>query len=186
MGQLLEREPDNVEALQLMATRYMQLAEEADDGAALMRHARAFLARAYAVDGANYYTFILLGRTREKQASYPNENDLLTWTPAYQLAPQLAAARLGYASALMRSDDFEEAAILLRPLANAPHGGATVEAAQLLLDRAEAGQPPLSDAEIERAVDTEAAVPPEPVTPPEGEVGEGEDSEDEGEDTPPA
>lgn len=168
LTRLLESEPENVEALQLMATRYIRLAEEADEPLPLITQARSYLARAYAADDANYYTFILLGRTREGASNYPTENDIATWELAYAIAPQLSAARLGYASALMRVDRFEEAAILLRPLANAPHGGQSAEAAQELLARAEAGQDPLSDAEIAAAIEAEEAAPPQPETPEDG------------------
>lgn len=174
LTRLLEREPDNVEALQLMATRFIALAAAADDSQPLLRRARAYLARAFEADDANYYTLILLGRTREGAPNYPNENDILTWALAYEAAPQLSTARLGYASALMRAARFDEAAVLLRPLANAPHGGATAEAAQQLLERAEAGSPPLSDAQIEAAVEAEEAAPPQPPSAPgdaDAEVG---------------
>lgn len=174
LTRLLERELDNVEALQLMATRYIRLARQADDATPLLAQARGYLARAYAADDANYYTFILLGRLREGAANYPSENDLTTWSLAYELAPQLSGARLGYASALMQVGQFEQASHLLRPLANAPHGGGTAEFAQRLLERAEAGRPPFTDAEIQAVIDADEATPPEPTIPPE-EPGDVED-----------
>lgn len=169
LTRLLEIQPDNVEALQLMATREIQQAQDQDDPARL-RRARGYLGRAFAVDDANFRTFVLLGSTREGAADYPNENDVATWELANTLAPQLPTARLGLASALMRSGQSEAAVRLLRPLANAPHGGGAAQAAQTLLAQATAGQAPLSDEAIAAAVDAdnpEGQPPAEPETPPE-------------------
>ncbi len=179
LTRLLDQQPDNVEALQLMAMRYITLAEEAEDPQLSIQQARTYLTRAYAADDASYQTLMLLGRTREGSPSYPTENDVATWAQAFSIAPQLSAARLGYARALMQTEQFEQAAILLRPLANAPHGGGAAEAAQTLLERAEAGLPPPTQAEIAATVETEEAEPPEPTVPPANtppEDGEDEDA----------
>lgn len=165
LTRLLELQPDNVEALQLMATRAMQRAEETADDPALLRRARGYLGRAFAADDANYRTFVLLGMTREGAADYPNDNDVATWELANTLAPQLPAARLGLASALMRSGQAETAVRLLRPLANSPHGGGAARAAQTLLAQATAGQAPLSNAAIEAAVDQDDADDAPPAQP---------------------
>ncbi|MFJ6023152.1 hypothetical protein ACIQC9_00970 [Brevundimonas sp. NPDC092305] len=171
LTRLLEIQPDNVEALQYMAARYVQLAEERpDEQIALLRRAREYLTRAYAVDENAYRTLELLAQSRQAAPNYPSENDLVTWDRAFVLAPQLAAIRLGYSSALMRAGEFDEAVLKLTPLANAPHGGPAAEAAQTLLERARQNLPPLSDAELEAAAEGSEA-PPEP-GPGEGE-GEG-------------
>lgn len=168
LTQLLELEPDNVEALQLMAARYTRLAEDRpDEDVALTRQARRFLARAYAVDPDQYHTLWMLARTRQGAADYPNENDLITWDQAFNQAPQLASIRLGYASALMQAEEFPAAIGLLEPLANAPHGGGASETAEELIHRARASQAPLPD-ELLDAVGEEAAQPidPEPLPEP--------------------
>jgi len=179
LTRLLEREPENVEALQLMATRYLALAREADADPAAIRTARRYLARAFAADDANYNTFILLGQAREGAAGYPNENDVATWEFANALAPQLASARLGYGSALMRSGNSAQAVTVLRPLANAPHGGPASEAALAMIQRAEAGAEPLSDAEIDAAVEADEADPVDPAVPPEAGSATGEEPDPE-------
>lgn len=169
LTRLLEREPENIEALQLMATGLMRLARETpEETVPLMRRARGYLARAYAADPAQYYTLQLLAESRQVEDSYPTENDLLTWDQAFQFAPQLAAIRLGYANALMQAEEFDEAVILLRPLANAAHGGRTAEMAAGLMDRAGNRQQPLSAEELEAASADE--VPEEDGDP--GEEGE--------------
>ncbi|KQY84798.1 hypothetical protein ASD25_07200 [Brevundimonas sp. Root1423] len=162
LTRLLEREPENVEALQLMATRFSKLAEERpDESIPLLARGRGYLARAFAVDERNYYTLWLLARTRQTARGYPNANDLTTWDLAYQAAPQLSGIRLGYASAMMQAGEFDGAIALLGPLANSPHGGSAATAAQTLLERARAGQPPLGDDELEAAAE-ESALPAEP------------------------
>lgn len=152
---LLESEPENVEALQLLATRFITLAsEKPEDADSLMRRAKGYLARAYAVAPTEYYTLQLLSRTRDGAADYPTENDLVTLYNALTHAPQLPSIRIAYASALMRAEEFSEASILLEPLANAAHGGGSVQAARLLLERARAGQRPLTEAELESVADS--------------------------------
>lgn len=165
LTRLLEMQPDNVEALQLMASRYIDLAEKRpDDRVAMMNRAQGYLGRAYQADPEQYYTLYLIARTREGAATYPNENDLLTWGLAFDRAPQLPGIRMGYGSALMSAGQFDEAVALLTPLANTPHGGAAAGWARVLLERAKAGQPPLSRDELQRAVDeaSQPAEQPEP------------------------
>lgn len=156
LARLLEIEPTNVEALQLMASRYMALAEDRpDDSVAMLRRARGFLARAFEADNGNYYTLYMLARSRVGAADYPTENDLVTWDRAYQFAPQLSSIRLGYASAMMEAGEFEDAIRLLQPLAGAPHGGEAATAAQGLLERARARQEPLAQEIDPESVDQE-------------------------------
>lgn len=162
LTRLLEREPQNVEALQLMASRYMRLArDEAEDRNRRLVQAQGYLRRAYAADPEQYHTLFMLAQVREAARDYPNENDLLTWRLAYERAPQLPGVRLGFASAMMHAERFDEAVALLEPLANAPHGGGAMEAARALLERAKARQSPMSWEEIDAAQDA-AARPPEP------------------------
>lgn len=140
---LLAREPENVEALQFMATRRIAQARENEaDAARLMSQARGFLARAYAVDEYDYRTLNLIAETREGAPGYPNDNDLTTLEQAYALAPQLGGAGVRLARALMVRERHADAVTLLRPVANAPHGGRLSEYAQLLLADAEAGRAP--------------------------------------------
>lgn len=159
---VLERDPANVEALQLMATRRLEQADEtAEDPEPLRRQARAFLARAYEADPDHYFTLLLIARSRIGAPGYPNDNDLLAWTGAFQLAPQLPESRIGLAQALMMVDRHDEAAVLLRPLANAPHGGGAAAAAAALLRQAEAGVAPTADVSLDEV---------EPETPPDDEA----------------
>ena len=169
LTRLLEREPDNVEALQLMASRYMRLAEESEgDPAPLLGRARGYLARAYRIDDENYFTLYNLARTRQGQPGYPNDNDMATWREAFARAPQLASIRLGYSAALMEKQDFELAEMLLEPLANAPHGGGAATAARALIDLARAGKGPLDQALLGAAAQEDVVPPQEPGQDPAG------------------
>jgi len=190
LTRLLELQPDHVEALQLMATRYFRLSvDRAEERLALIARGRTFLARAYQADPGHYYTLLLLGQSREGAANYPTENDLETWLQAFQLAPQLPASRLGLASALMRAGRNDEAAIILPALANAPHGGPASDAAKILLARALAGQAPLTEGEIATAAEGQVStgadqpIPPGEETPSDGEP---EEEPEDGPATPPA
>ena len=170
LERLLALQPGHVEALQLMATRYFsQAATRPEERTHLMGRGRSYLARAYQADPENYYTLILLGQSREGAATYPNENDIATWFQAYERAPQLPAARLGLARALMQAGHGEAAAVILPALANAPHGGAASDAAKILLARALAGEPPLSEEEIRTATEEQVEQGPDTPAEPESE-----------------
>ncbi|HEV7351610.1 MAG TPA: hypothetical protein VGN74_00585 [Brevundimonas sp.] len=167
LTRLLELDPQNVEGLQYMARRRMQqVRDNPDEAEQLFGQARAFLARAYAVDNFDYRTLTLIAETRAGAPGYPNDNDLLTLETAFVLAPQMTGARFNLALAYMLKDRYAEAETLLLPLANAPHGDRGADVAQRLLEDARAQRPPglfqpepVTDGEGE-AVDKPAADPP--------------------------
>lgn len=143
LQRLLEIDPHHVEALQFLAQERLKQAREADDedqAQALRVEARGYLARAYAAGQNDYRTLMLLSELRRTQPGYPNENDLLTLGLALDRAPQLAAVRFPYASALVETGQKEEAIAVLRPLANNPHGGSASTYANRLIAAIEAGQ----------------------------------------------
>lgn len=152
LTRVLELDPENDAALQFLATRRIQQAEEVEDPdqrRSLLGQARGFLARAYRIDPDDYFTLLLIARTREGQPGYPNENDMLTWEAAFDGAPQLAQVRLGYGAALIADGRVGEALGVLTPLANSPHGGEAADAARALVARAlgEAEPPPEAEPE---------------------------------------
>lgn len=143
---LLEEQPQNVEALQYLARSALDAADaDPDSGAALIQEARGYLGRAYQADDANYYTFYLLAQSRSGAPGYPNDNDMTTWSLAYALARQLPEVRIGYAHALMVRGRSAEAVTVLRPLANAPHGGGAADVAQRMIDSVVASPEPESE-----------------------------------------
>ncbi len=156
LSRALELDPNNDEALQYLATgriRQAEDAEDADQKRTLMAQARGYLARAYRIDPDDYFTLLLITRTREGQPGYPNDNDMLTWEAAFDGAPQLAAVRLGYARALIAAGRRAEAIVVLMPLANSPHGGPAAEQARALLNEARGEEPAADEPESEAAPD---------------------------------
>ena len=162
LARLLEREPDNVEALHLLAANEQRQARDTDDDPLPYQNAaRRYLGRAFRADETSYLTYIMLGRMQAYDWDGPSENDVATWQLAFQLAPQLAQTRLGYAQVLLMSGEPARAEALLGPLANAPHGGGAAESAQRMLERIRAGDTILDAVEIE-AINQAAAEGPGP------------------------
>tara|TARA_R110002051_G_scaffold208992_1_gene274908 strand:- start:84 stop:1652 length:1569 start_codon:yes stop_codon:yes gene_type:complete len=164
LTRLLEREPDNVEALHLLASDEQRKARETDDDPVPYEGvARGYLARAFRADETSYLTYIMLGEMQSYGQDGPSENDVATWQLAFQIAPQLSQTRLGYAQVLLMSGESARAEALLAPLANAPHGGGAAEAAQNMLERIRAGERTLDAADIEAVNQGDAEDPgPEP------------------------
>ena len=166
LNQLLEIDPNHVEALQFLTWDLITRSrEDGADERALLAQARAYVVRAYEVAPDDYFTLYLIAIMRETSANYPTENDLNAWRQAYAISPQLANIRLGYGSALMRAGKPDAAIALLTPLANSPHGGGAAEAAQALIDRARAGEAPPAEVETEDGPVEEPPTPTDPATP---------------------
>lgn len=143
LEQALVVAPDDSEALQLLAGARIKAGDESPD--ARTRNyveAQAYLARALQADPTDYRIFLALARLRRIADTYPNENDLQTWRLAVAYAPQVMSARAQAAEALLQVGQREEAAAMLAPVANNPHGGEHVERARALLDqiRGETGE----------------------------------------------
>lgn len=177
LERLLELEPDHVEALQYLAQEQLRQTREADDeteAQAARGKARALLARAYAAGQNDYRTLMLLAELRQGQPGYPNDNDLLTMGLALDRAPQLAAVRFRYASALAQTGDKEQAISVLRPLANNPHGGSASSFASRFIESLETGgEPP----ELTEEADEPQISEPEPEPQPAPQADEGGSSE---------
>lgn len=150
LQRLIELDPDHVEALQYLAQENLRQLHDTDDDAqrlALKREARAYLGRAYAAENNNYRTLMLIAELRSGEANFPTENDMLTLGLAFDRAPQLAETRISYASALIQTDKKDEAIMLLKPLANNPHGGGASDYAERMIAALESGEPLPSDVE---------------------------------------
>lgn len=150
LSRLLEREPENVEVLHLLAANEQRKARDTDDDPLPHENAaRGYLGRAFRADETSYLTYIMLGEMQSYGWDGPSENDVATWQLAFQIAPQLAQTRLGYAQVLLMSGKPEQAETLLVPLANSPHGGGAADAAQHLLERIRAGDQTLDADDME-------------------------------------
>ncbi|WP_312148190.1 DUF1570 domain-containing protein [Brevundimonas sp.] len=128
--------PDDAEALQLLARARIRAGDDAPDNLAQSYvEAQGYLARALQTDPTDYRIYLALARIRRIADTYPNDNDLQTWRLAVAYAPQVMSARAQAADALLRVGQREEAAAMLAPVANNPHGGEHVERARTLLDQ---------------------------------------------------
>lgn len=133
----LERQPDHVEGLLLMAELLTERAEAADDDAhiALLRQAQGHLAKALDADPSDYRIYAALARIRRASPDYPTDNDLQTWLIAVELAPQVQSIRGDAAIAMMHTGRYADAITLLTPILNDPHGGPGSRQARALLDQ---------------------------------------------------
>ncbi|MDK2747630.1 MAG: hypothetical protein KYX67_09945 [Brevundimonas sp.] len=166
---LIELQPDHVEALRFLAQEKLRQAREAEDPAVeigLKREARAYLARAYAAGDNDYQTLMLMTDLRRDQPDYPSDNDMLAMGLTLDRAPQLASVRFGYAAALSRRNETEQAIAILRPLTNDPHGGAASEFAERMVAALEAGQALPETKEDAEAPQISESEPEEPETSP--------------------
>jgi hypothetical protein len=166
LRRLLEIDPDHVEALQFLAQERLRQAREADDDEAqrLRSQARTYLAHAYEVGQNDYRTLMLLSELRQTQPGYPNENDILTLGLALDRAPQLAAVRFTYASALVETGKKDEAIAVLKPLANNPHGGGASTLASHMISAIENGKelPKLTEDAAEPQISEPEETPEKP------------------------
>lgn len=134
--QALSIAPNDAEALLLLARARIKAGDEAPDiRARTYAEAQGYLARALQTEPTDYRIYLALARIRRIADSYPNDNDLQTWRLAVAYAPQVMSARAQAAEALLKAGQSEEAAIMLAPVANNPHGGEHVERARALLDQ---------------------------------------------------
>lgn len=136
---LIDGDPQNLEALQYLAASLLERSNETEDAAAkvaLRAEAQRLLARAYALDEANYRTFMLLGDVRHGAPGYPTENDIVTRELALQLAPQLTETRMEMAETYLAAGRNADAIRAALSVANNPHGGESATKAQELITRA--------------------------------------------------
>lgn len=149
LARILAAEPDNGEALTLLAETRMSAGDALDDPTEreqLYRQARGLLARAMNADPTDYRVYRLLAHSRQAAADYPTYNDLETWRLAVAYAPQVLPIRGEAAEAMLRRDLHDEATALLLPVANDPHGGGNAERARdrlarIQTERVETGGP---------------------------------------------
>lgn len=128
--------PDSAEALWLLATAEMDLADLAEDDAAraaLTRQAQRHLGAAYQADPLDYRIYMAMTRNREGAPGFPSDNDLTIAASAYRLAPQLGSTAMRAAQLLMSKGQYLEAVLVLTPLANSAHGGGETDTVRTLL-----------------------------------------------------
>ena len=154
--------PSDAEALWLMATAKMDVADDLEDDAsriALMRQAQRHLIAAYEADPLDFRVYMAMSRNREGAPGYPSDNDLNIASSAYRLAPQLGSTAFRAARILMAKEQYVEAISVLEPLANNPHDGGDLTSVRSLLAtaRQRAGLEPVSTDAPPQAEEAEPA-----------------------------
>lgn len=109
----------------------------ASEAAGNRREAVTYLARSLDADPLNFLTYRALNEARRGEPGYPNDNDLSTLDIALKLAPQSFDLRMRLARAYMSRDMNAEAIVVLRPVANSPHGGSWSRRAKALVATAQ-------------------------------------------------
>lgn len=133
LDQLLAAAPDDPK---LLLWRAEATPTNTPDGRA---EALRLLVRSYKANPDDWRTLRAYALARGARTRRLSDNDLDALIAAWRLAPQVATLSLDLAVALVQADRLAEAASVLTPLANAPHGGGVSELAGRLVDAAEAG-----------------------------------------------
>jgi hypothetical protein len=141
LGPYLQAHADDVEALYLMGLSYYTDAEALQGEARrpLLVQARHYFVQAHRLDENNvavlYRYAATFAEIRMDETTFNNTINVLLL--AHQLAPQISDIGFYAASALMSADRNAEAALILRPIAYDPHGGAAAQQALTMLQQAE-------------------------------------------------
>ncbi len=99
----------------------------------LLVRAQDAFGRAHGIDGSRASTMFRYVECGLGHTGQIDEDLLAVLVDAYHLAPQVSSIALTTAQALMTNERFEEAALVLRPLAADPHSGGMAEMAGVLL-----------------------------------------------------
>lgn len=136
LKRLLASEPDDVEALLVLARSRMAEGDGKDAAGKRVAYAEArrYLETAYKKDGERYDTLFAYVRSRSTEPQTDNDFEVLK--TAYFTAPQVAPIRMQLGRVLMARKRYADAVVVIEPLANNPHGGAMVATAKTLLQEA--------------------------------------------------
>ena len=104
------------------------------------RAGRPLLAKAYQLDKDDFRALYAYELARSIEAGYPSDNDLNALLEARHLAPAVLETSLRAGVALLQKGRREEAAHVLAPVINNPHGGRSAASARALLSGAPPGQ----------------------------------------------
>ena len=108
---------------------------------AFYKEAGLRLGQAYKLDPERYQTLYGYALSRRLDPKYPTDNVLNVLDEAHQLAPQVPDIAVTEAEALIIRGQNDKAAVLLKPVANSPHGGKLAKQARTLLEKIGAEAP---------------------------------------------
>ncbi len=101
------------------------------------REARTYLTRALDADPLDFRIYRALNESRNGERGYPSDNDISTLEVGVTLAPQSFDMRMRLGQAYMVRGLHAEAAAMVQPVANNPHGGSWSRRAKALVASAQ-------------------------------------------------
>jgi tetratricopeptide (TPR) repeat protein len=150
MKRRLDAGPDDVEDLLLAGTgQVMAGMREPQKREARYRAARPLLAKAYQLDKGDFRTLYAYALSRSIEPGFPTDNDLAALTEARYLAPAVQENSFRLGMALLQKGRRDDAAKVLAPVINNPHGGRAAEQARTLLNQGRLGTLDLTEPDEE-------------------------------------
>lgn len=140
MQRRLDAGPNDVEDLLLAGTgQVMAGIRTPGQREARYRAARPLLAKAYQLDKDDFRTLYAYALSRSIEPVFPTDNDLAVLTEARYLAPAVQENSFRLGMALLKKGRRDDAAKVLAPVLNNPHGGRAAEQARTLLNQGRLG-----------------------------------------------
>lgn len=99
-----------------------------------LKAARRYFGKAHELDQTDFRVLYHYARSRVLEPSFPTDNDIAALLQARALAPSVGEISLYAGAALMRRGRKDEAARVLAPVLNSPHGGGGVTAARAIME----------------------------------------------------
>jgi len=163
MKRRLEANPNDFEDLLLAGTGQI-IAGMRDPASRDARYkaARAPLGRAYQLNKSDFRPLYAYALARSIEPNFPTDNDLSALLEARYLAPAVQENAYRAGMALLRKGRRDEAARVLAPVINNPHGGRSAARAREMLNSGRIG---VVDIEAAGEEEEEPAPPPAPAPP---------------------
>jgi Flp pilus assembly protein TadD len=138
---LLAAAPGDAELLYLKGMRHLIAARRGGDPEAAERKAaQIWFGKAHQADPNHFQTLVRYAESLSGGPRFVSENTTNILLLAHELAPQVPEITMRAAHMLLRRGQFDNAALLLTPLASSAHQPELAAAAQALLRRAQARQ----------------------------------------------
>ena len=156
MTRRLAATPDDPEDLLLAGTgQLMAGMRDAPNRQARYRAARPLLIKAYQGAKTDFRALYAYALSRTVEPGFPNDNDVNALLEARHLAPSVMETSFTAGMALLSKGRRDEAAKLLAPVINNPHGGQAAARARQMLNEGRIGvvniEPPREDDDEEEA-----------------------------------
>jgi hypothetical protein len=156
----LAADPKDAEALLLAGLgQVMAGMRDPPNKEARYRAARPLFGRAYQIDKGDFRTLYAYALSRSLEPTFPTDNDIAALTEAHYLAPSVQEISFRAGMALLKRGKRDEAAIVLAPVINNPHGGRAAAQARTLLSQGRIGVLHLDEPEDDEDEKPEPAPP---------------------------